>query len=67
MEIFGFIFQLIFTHLIGNNIYYLVRKLIGDKRTYREIVSNEKNSGARYFTGIFVILAVIVIMKKTIK
>jgi hypothetical protein len=67
MEIFGFIFQLIFTHLIGNNIYYLVRKLVGDKRSYKEIVSNEKDSGLRYFTGVFVILAIIILMKKFIK
>lgn len=67
MEVFGFVFQLIFTHLMGNNIYYLVRKLIGDKRNYKEIVSSKKNSGIRYFTGIFVILAVIIMMKKTIK
>ena len=67
MGIFEIIFQFIFTHLIGNNIYYLVRKLVGDKRSYKEIVNNEKDSGLRYFTGIFVILAVIVLMKKFIK
>jgi len=67
MEIFGFIFQFIFTHLIGNNIYYLIRKLFGDKRSYKDIVSNEKDTELRYFTGVFTILAVIVIMKKTIK
>ncbi|MDQ1163167.1 hypothetical protein QE422_003535 [Chryseobacterium sp. SORGH_AS 447] len=67
MEIFGIVFQLIFTHLIGNNIYYLVRKLIGDKRSYKEIINSERDSGLRYFTGVFVILAVIILMKKFIK
>ena len=64
MEIFGFIFQLIFTHLIGNNIYYLVRKLIGDKRTYKEIVTNEKEDGFRYFTGVLIILIFVVFLVK---
>jgi len=67
MEIFGFIFQLIITRLIGNNIYYLIRKIVGDKSSYKEITSNEKNSGYRYFTGIIFILAIIVVMKKLIK
>jgi len=64
MEIFGFIFQLIFTHLIGNNIYYLVKKLFGDKRSYKDIVSNEKESGFRYFTGVLMILIFIVFIVK---
>ncbi|MDQ1163166.1 hypothetical protein QE422_003534 [Chryseobacterium sp. SORGH_AS 447] len=64
MGVFGIVFQLIFTHLIGNNIYYLIRKLLGDKRSYREIVSNEKESGFRYFTGILIILAFIVFLVK---
>ncbi len=67
MEIFGFIFQLIVIHLIGNNIYYLMRKIVGDKHSYKEITTNEKNSGFRYFTGVIVILIVIVMMKKFIK
>ena len=64
MEIFGFIFQFIFTHLIGNNIYYLVRKLVGDKRSYKEIVSNEKENGFRYFTGVLVMLGFVVFLVK---
>ncbi len=67
MEIFGFIFQIIFTNLIGNNIFYLARKLMGDKRSYKEIVNNEKDSGIRYSIGIFMILALIIVMKKCIK
>jgi uncharacterized membrane protein len=64
MEIFGFIFQLIFTHLIGNNIYYILRKLIGDKRSYKEIVNNEKENGFRYFTGVLVMLGFVVFLVK---
>lgn len=64
MEIFGFIFQLIFTPLIGNNIYYLLRKLFGDKRSYKDIVSNDKESGFRYFTGVLMILIFIVFIVK---
>jgi uncharacterized membrane protein len=64
MEIFGFIFQLIFTNLIGNNIYYILRKLIGDKRSYKEIVNNEKENGFRYFTGVLVMLGFVVFLVK---
>lgn len=64
MDIFGFIFQLIFTHLIGNNIYYLLRKLLGDKRSYKEIVTNEKEDGFRYFTGVLIILMFVVFLVK---
>ncbi|SEN11938.1 hypothetical protein SAMN05421856_1216 [Chryseobacterium taichungense] len=62
--IMEYVFKLIFTHLIGNNIYYLIRKLVGDKRNYKEIVSNEKESGFRYFTGILVILTFIIFLVK---
>lgn len=64
MEIFGFIFQLIITHLIGNNIYYFVRKIVGDKRSYKEIVNNEKEDGFRYFTGVLFLLVLVIFLVK---
>ena len=64
MEILGFIFQLIFTHLIGNNIYFLMRKILGDKRSYKEIVNNEKENGFRYFTGVLVMLGFVLFLVK---
>jgi len=64
MGIFEVIFQVIFTHLIGNNVYYLVKKLIGDKRSYKEIVNSQKEDGWRYGTGMFVMFALIIFLVK---
>lgn len=64
MGIFEVIFQFIFTHLIGNNIYFLIKKLVGDKRSYKEIITNEKESGFRYFTGVLMILVFIIFIVK---
>lgn len=58
------IFQLIFTSLIGNNIYYIIRKLVGDKRSYKDIVNSEKDSGLRYFTGVFIMIAIVIFLVK---
>lgn len=60
-----YIFQLIFTNLIGNNIYYLLRKLVGDKRTYKEIINNEKDSTIRFLTGTFTLVALVVFLVKS--
>ncbi|SIP86245.1 hypothetical protein SAMN05880574_10130 [Chryseobacterium sp. RU37D] len=64
MGIFEVIFQIIFTTLIGNNIYYLVRKIIGDKRSYKEIINSEKEDGWRYGTGMFVMFAFVIFLVK---
>jgi len=39
---------------------------MGDKRSYKEIVNNEKDSGLRYSIGI-IDIGSIVVMKKCIK
>lgn len=59
-----YIFQLIFTNLIGNNVYYVVRKIIGDKRSYKEIVNNEKDSTMRFVTGTITLMACVIFLVK---
>lgn len=66
MGIFEYIFQQIFMNVIGNGIYYLLRKIIGDKRSYKEI--QEQTEGyIKFFTGVIFVFIIIVLMKKFIK
>ena len=53
-------------NFIGNGIYYLLRKIIGDKRSYREI-QNQTEGYIKFFTGVVSVFIIIVIMKKFIK
>lgn len=66
MGIFEFIFQQIIINLVGNSIYFLLRKLIGDKRNYKEIQDQTKGY-IKFFTGVVFIFLVIIIMKKFVK
>ena len=66
MGIFEYIFQQIIMNSIGSGIYYLLRKITGDKRGYKEI--QEQTQGyIKFFTGVVFIFIVIVLMKKFIK
>lgn len=63
MGIFEYIFQQIFINLIGNTIYYLIRKLIGDKRSYREI-QDQTEGFIKFWTGAFTIVLIVVFLVK---
>ncbi|MFN1217274.1 hypothetical protein ACKW6Q_09920 [Chryseobacterium kwangjuense] len=66
MGIFEFIFQQILINVIGNGIYFLLRKLMGDRRSYKEI--QDQTAGyIKFFTGVAFIFIVIVVMKKLVK
>lgn len=63
MGLFEYIFQQIFTGFIGNNVYYFIRKLFGDKRSYREIV--DKTEGfIRFWTGSLTAIFIVVFIVK---
>ncbi|SEN11911.1 hypothetical protein SAMN05421856_1215 [Chryseobacterium taichungense] len=66
MGIFEYIFQQIFMNIIGNGIYYLLRKIIGDKRSYKEI-QDQTEGYIKFFTGVIFVFIIIVLMKKFIK
>ncbi len=66
MGIFEYIFQQIIINLIGSSIYYLLRKLMGDKRSYKEI-QDQTEGYIKFLTGIIFIFITIVLMKKFIK
>lgn len=66
MGLFEYIFQQIFINFLGNGIYYLLRKIIGDKRTYAEI--QEQTAGyIKFWTGSAFVCVIIILMKKFIK
>ncbi len=66
MGIFEFIFQQILINVIGNGVYFLFRKLIGDRRNYKEI--QDQTAGyINFFTGVAFIFVIIVLMKKLIR
>lgn len=66
MGIFEFIFQQILINVIGNGIYFLLRKLIGDERSYKEI--QDQTAGyIKFFTGVLFIFIIIFLLKKFVK
>ena len=65
MGLFEYIFQQIFINFLGNGIYYLIRKLFGDKRNYREIIDGTEGF-IRFWTGsLTAILLVVFVVKCT--
>ncbi|RXM38157.1 hypothetical protein BOQ62_19065 [Chryseobacterium sp. CH21] len=66
MGILEFIFQQVLINLIGNSIYFLLRKLIGDTRSYKKI--QDQTAGyIKFFTGVVFIFIAIVLLKKFVK
>lgn len=66
MGILEFIFQQVLINLVGNGVYFLFRKLIGDRRTYKEI-QDQTEGYIKFLTGAIFFIIIIVIMKKIIK
>ncbi|CDN75898.1 hypothetical protein CMU59_17530 [Elizabethkingia anophelis] len=63
MGFFEYIFQQIFINALGNNIYYLLRKLIGDKRSYREI-QDQTQGFIKFWTGSFTAIVITIFLVK---
>lgn len=63
MGIFEYIFQQIFINFIGNNIYYLFRKIIGDKRSYKEI-QDQTEGFMKFWTGSFTMILIVIFLVK---
>ncbi|MDR6525389.1 hypothetical protein J2787_000759 [Chryseobacterium rhizosphaerae] len=66
MGIFEYIFQQIIINLIGNSVYYILRKLIGDRRSYKEI-QDQTEGYIKFLTGLIFIFIIIVLMKKFVR
>ena len=63
MEIFKYIINQIIIGFVGDNVYYLIRKIMGDKRNYKQI--KEQTEGfIRFWTGSFAVIIIVIFLVK---